>query len=737
MSADSDRLERLAGLARVWGHLYFYHPALSVPDPLWEDLLPAAIPRVEAAATPEAYAAALNDALLRHLDDPWTYAAIARDQDETASPEPDIEQPRTEALPNGVAYLDARDTVCYDQPDYLTRLGTSVERCRESAGLILDLRWGRPPRTPLWPDAFGFFLSAPLRSASVGQRVHAGWGELPYSVYDESWQMRPGAILWPVQSPGPMLHWHYRGTAFPQLPRYDGPLALIVDDVSIARLDDPLTALQTAGRAFVVHETADRVHAQDEPARIWGEVEVPMRLYRLAGPSGWLEVRPDRVLTKGEGDVVQTAKQLLLHGGPARLEGRPLPAIEPPIPEPPPPSPEPLSREVRLLGLFKIWTVLGDFFPHLDLADLDLPNLITEWVPRVEAAGAPGAYERVLVELAARLNDSHVSVNYPAVRQILGTHIPPVELRAVEGQAAVWTLHPGAAEAGFRRGMVVTHVDGTPIAEAMAERAALLSASTAQARERATVGLALAGAEDSEVTLTVEDGNGLREISASRAMPLWSAMSVEERGEPVRVEHGFGYVDLARVATSADFDAALSSFRDSPGLILDMRGYPRFFVQRDVVSRLVDRPVSSTQFHVPVRSGSHSRSWHVSTIEVQPHAELRYDGPVAVLIDVRAESAAEDFCIYLRNAGRVTFVGTATAGTNGNVTIVRLPGGGSLSFTGMRVTYGDGSRFQNIGIVPDVPAEPTLAGLRAGRDEVLEAGVETLRRLTGPRRRGV
>jgi len=87
-------------------------------------------------------------------------------------------------------------------------------------------------------------------------------------------------------------------------------------------------------------------------------------------------------------------------------------------------------------------------------------------------------------------------------------------------------------------------------------------------------------------------------------------------------------------------------------------------------------------------------------------------------------------------ADRATFVGSPTAGTNGNVTFVHLPGGGSLSFTGMRVTYGDGGRFQNIGILPDVPAEPTLAGLRAGRDEVLEAGVETLRRLTGPRRRG-
>ena len=38
-------------------------------------------------------------------------------------------------------------------------------------------------------------------------------------------------------------------------------------------------------------------------------------------------------------------------------------------------------------------------------------------------------------------------------------------------------------------------------------------------------------------------------------------------------------------------------------------------------------------------------------------------------------------------------------------------------------------QIQNIGIIPDVKAEPTIRGIRAGRDEVLEKGVETLKRL--------
>ncbi len=52
-----------------------------------------------------------------------------------------------------------------------------------------------------------------------------------------------------------------------------------------------------------------------------------------------------------------------------------------------------------------------------------------------------------------------------------------------------------------------------------------------------------------------------------------------------------------------------------------------------------------------------------------------------------------------------------------------------MSFTGMHVKFGDGSRFQNLGIQPDVEVKPTIRGLINGTDEVLEKGTEILRKL--------
>jgi C-terminal processing protease CtpA/Prc len=72
-------------------------------------------------------------------------------------------------------------------------------------------------------------------------------------------------------------------------------------------------------------------------------------------------------------------------------------------------------------------------------------------------------------------------------------------------------------------------------------------------------------------------------------------------------------------------------------------------------------------------------------------------------------------------------VGSATAGTNGNVAEVTTPTGCRTRFTGVHVTKPDGARFHLIGIQPTIPASRTLAGVAAGRDEVLEKALAYVR----------
>ena len=55
-----------------------------------------------------------------------------------------------------------------------------------------------------------------------------------------------------------------------------------------------------------------------------------------------------------------------------------------------------------------------------------------------------------------------------------------------------------------------------------------------------------------------------------------------------------------------------------------------------------------------------------------------------------------------------------------------LPGGLRTAISGIGVFYPDKRPTQRIGIVPDVEVRPTIAGIRAGRDEVLEEGLRQI-----------
>jgi C-terminal processing protease CtpA/Prc len=75
----------------------------------------------------------------------------------------------------------------------------------------------------------------------------------------------------------------------------------------------------------------------------------------------------------------------------------------------------------------------------------------------------------------------------------------------------------------------------------------------------------------------------------------------------------------------------------------------------------------------------------------------------------------------------VTFIGSPTNGANGDITNMVLPGNLIVSFTGQEVRFPDGRQLQRVGVQPHIVVRPTIAGIRAGRDEVLEAAIEHLR----------
>jgi hypothetical protein len=61
------------------------------------------------------------------------------------------------------------------------------------------------------------------------------------------------------------------------------------------------------------------------------------------------------------------------------------------------------------------------------------------------------------------------------------------------------------------------------------------------------------------------------------------------------------------------------------------------------------------------------------------------------------------------------------------VTKVHLPAELEVWFTGLETRHGDGRQLQRVGICPHIRVEPSVEGIRDGRDEVLEVAMSHIR----------
>ena len=194
---------------------------------------------------------------------------------------------------------------------------------------------------------------------------------------------------------------------------------------------------------------------------------------------------------------------------------------------------------------------------------------------------------------------------------------------------------------------------------------------------------------------------------------------------------GFGYVDLPRL-TIAEVDKMFETIKSAPAVIFDMRGYPQGTAWA-IAPRLTEKKnVAAAAFSRLIWSEKylHDPNFIANFTFVQKLPEPKGDiylGKVVMLIDEKAISQSEHTAMFFEVATDVTFIGTPTAGANGDVTNLVLPGNLTVHFSGHDVRHADGRQLQRLGIQPHIKVAPTILGLLIeNRDEILEAAIKFL-----------
>jgi len=744
--ADDGRIDRIARLCKVWGTVRYLHPYLAYKDIDWDAALIKSLPKVRAAKDTDEFAQVVQE-MLNALGDPAT-RVIRKPVMSNSSTDKPIKQEGTGASdlkddktdPPLFTWLEGDVFAVF--PNAVTNSVKLVawrdqlrKEITQARSVVLDLRI---------PEAseFNYFRGIALREIQdllTAKEVQApALRSLIHSGYRPQTGITSGGyysavITQPPEVFAPAAGAKARKTVF-----------LFSHNSSVPAI---AVALQRAGESFIVSQgrfPGESLYSGKSVDLAEG-ITVSVRTYEMIAPEGMVAIAPDREVPANanwniKGPAFTAALELIR--GPVRprtgLKAATVAATPVWRPDKKYDDMHYPDADYRLLALFRFWNVIHYFYPYKHLLDDDWDTILPRFIPTFEAAGDAREYELAVAELATHVADGHTGVTGPELTKSIGEAPAPIQVRLVEKVPVITRLWDEtiAKEAGIQIGDILVTVDGEPIEERMKRLGKYIASSTPQWHQLVVMSLLLAGPEGSAVKIGLRDGNNkAKEVILTRAKKYFQQMLMKPASSVFRILPGnIGYVDLEQLTTE-QVDAMFDAFKDTKSIIFDLRNYPqgtawaiaaRLNVKGTRYGALYYRQVVDGFLEVDsIHPEDNGRIGFYQLLDTTD--KWKYQGKTVTLINERTISQAEHSGLYFEAACGTTFIGSPTAGANGDVTYFTLPGGLSVQFTGHDVRHADGRQLQRIGLVPHIEVRPTIKGIRENKDEVLERAITFLK----------
>ncbi|MBL0236677.1 MAG: peptidase S41 [Saprospiraceae bacterium] len=385
----------------------------------------------------------------------------------------------------------------------------------------------------------------------------------------------------------------------------------------------------------------------------------------------------------------------------------------------------------RLLSLYRYWNIINYFFPYKHLMDNDWNKKLKVYIPLFLNAKDELSYELTAIQLIGDIQDAHANLwgGADKIDEWKGTNYSQLHVRFIENQLVVtdYYINDLKSEVGLKIGDVITKINGKSIDEIIKEKSKYYPASNTPTRLR-DLSADLLRSNAKKIEIEFKSSDYMTQIKTLKLYPRDSLniyrwyKTIEDKSYKM-LENNIGYVTLQTIKQE-DISKIKNEFKDTKGIIIDIRNYPSTFVPFSLGSYFVS---SSTPF-VKFTNGNIDNPGEFTftkNLEI-PSEGKTYKGKLVVLVNELSQSQGEYTAMAFRAGNSTTIIGSTTAGADGNVSTIMLPGGLRTMISGIGIYYPNGGETQRVGIIPDIEIKPTLKGIREGKDELLEKAIEII-----------
>jgi hypothetical protein len=734
-SYTPDEIDRMASLGKLWGMLHYLHPNVLNGSVVTDSLVLPAARSIAADASAANYKRVITTMLAATGDSESKLLKSSEPVRLLTSPG----AVNVIQLLGGFQYIALPTDI--SSMEELTKTGLVDDSWRNANGTVLDLRksdyqiqdWSEEQFLSDFMPTLVISLLGKKRMPALQERFAAHNGfvsqtQTTPNVYRAGW--RTTTITESTKGDG-------KG--------YGKPFVFVLHEQSNARLIWQCLALAQAGVCHVVIDGHGPFSAKGNTHAITlsDGLICQIRVSDVYTRNGQFLPEPAAVLpvtdTTKDGQLVQKCIALLQQAPDkivtSSMQSLPMDYLYP--------RPGRYSQSfypdagLRLMGLFNWWNAIHYFFPYKQLTDVPWDSVLYSHIPIMLNAKDSIEYMFAVRSMVSYINDSHGFLYnenpVTPVRSILG-YWPPVDLRFKEGK--LWLTDIGIDSAQDMSQVQlwdeILAIDDVPVKQAAEKWRRFIASSNESTYARDVVRYMINGPKDSKVKLHIRRQGVEKEVSLVRTgrSNLRSPKTDFNLRYPAiqKMQDSVLYINMGHL-TGNQADSLAKVLHKEKVLLFDIRNYPQGTAWT-LAPRMTTTAKKAVVFDKPFVTPGHlfggeSKESMASAFTVVPaDSKKAFEGRVFILCNEQTQSQAEYSIMMFQGATKCTVVGSQTAGADGNVTQVAIPGGYEAWFSGLGILYPDGGQTQRKGIRVDVEVKPTMEGLKAGKDEVLEAALK-------------
>lgn len=387
----------------------------------------------------------------------------------------------------------------------------------------------------------------------------------------------------------------------------------------------------------------------------------------------------------------------------------------------------------RLLSLFRYWGIINYYFPYRDIIGEDWAQVLNSSLADFVYAKNEIDYDKALLKIIARIHDTHANIydGNKGIDSFRGKYVAPFKAIFAEGKLVITDLHTDTLDVReiLAVGDIIEKIDDVPVKTLVEKYRPYSPASNDDVVLRNLPWFHLLRSNNTHLKLSVNRQGQRFEYAVPMGDVLLTKRDTKKEQYKAYTVPGnnIGLVYPGKYMNDMlpDIKKAFSRVK---GIIIDMRCYPSNFMPYTFGNYIkqgkgpfarfskgaIDYPGAFQYFKEYCENGATDA------------ADSLFKGPVVVIVNSTTQSQAEFTTMAFQSASNVKVLGSTTAGADGNVSFFELPGGIQTLITGLGVFYPDNKQTQRVGVKIDYTLYPTIKGIRAGRDELMEKAVQMI-----------